>query len=604
MSISVSEATNLHHVDQVCDALATSAQVGFAAPEVLTVSLPNSHSMVTRSKDGIQKKKQFEEYHCYSAMVADQNFGEYAFYCGFTTVQEVVDIVEPATYKIASKHSEWLQAMQEEIDALQSQGTWSLVPNPGDKNIVGCKWVYRIKRNPDGTVARYKARLVAQGFSQQPGLDFEETFSPVVRHTTVRVVLAIAASQSWKLRQLDIKNAFLHGDLREEVFMQQPKGFVDPTMPTHVCRLHKSLYGLKQAPRAWNEKFMSFLPAIGFQPSHSDPSLFVRSHSSTIVILLLYVDDIILTGNSDEALRFVIDELGSVFDLKDMGLLRYFLGLEIDYHPTGLFIHQSKYAVDHLQKAAMASCKSCSTPCSPHVYLSPLDGVPLENPSFYRSIVGSLQYLTFTRPDLAYAVNTACQFIQQPTDVHMGAVKRILRYIQGTLHQGLFFSSGPMRLLAYSDADWGGDPSTRRSTTGFVVFLGSNAVSWQSKKQPIVSKSSTEAEYRALVHTAADLFWLRQVLLALQVYLPHSPIICCDNLSAIALSSNAVFHSRIKYLDIDYHFIREKVQQKDLTLQYVPSDEQIADILTKGLSPRLFFQHCANLHLSCGPAAN
>ncbi|CAL2235116.1 unnamed protein product [Prunus armeniaca] len=360
-----------------------------------------------------------------------------------------------------------LKAMKEEIDALHMQGTWFLVPNP---------------------VGRYKARLVAQGFSQEPGFDFGETFSPVVRHTTVRLVLSIAAMNQWKLRQLDVKNAFLHGDLEEE------------------------------APRAWNAKFTGYLPTLGFKSSHSDPSLFVQHTGNDIIILLLYVDDIIITGSSDQLIQRVVTDLS-----------------EISYNSSGdIFVSQTKYSKDLLHKAGMSSCRACATPCKPHTQVLQTDGEPLADPTMFRSLVGALQYLTFTRPDLAYAVNHVCQYMNNPTEVHYFLVKRILRYVQGTLEYGIIFTKGPWQLNAYSDADWAGDINTRRSTTGSVVFLGSNPISWQSKKQGSVSRSSTEAEYRALANTAADLSWIRQVLLDLKMFLPNAPLMYCDNLSALA----------------------------------------------------------------------
>ncbi|CAL9022249.1 unnamed protein product [Prunus brigantina] len=248
----------------------------------------NNHPMITRAKNGIVQNKQFPDYQGY-----------------FTCLHAIPVLDEPSSFKVASFSSEWRQAMKEEIDALHLQGTWLLVPNPGDKNLIGSKWVYKIKRNPDGTVGRYKARLVAQGFSQEPGFDFGETFSPVVRHTTVRLVFSIAAMNQWKLRQLDVKNAFLHGDLEEEVFMKQPPGFEDSNHPQFVCKLKKSLYGLKQAPRAWNAKFTGYLPTLGFKSSHSNPSLFVQHTGNDIIILLLYVDDIIITGSSDQLIQRV-----------------------------------------------------------------------------------------------------------------------------------------------------------------------------------------------------------------------------------------------------------------------------------------------------------
>ncbi|CAL9006084.1 unnamed protein product [Prunus brigantina] len=552
-------------------------------PSVPVESAPAgpSHSMLTRSKTGVVQKKDFSNYMCY------------------TSIHDTTSLDEPSSYRVASFSADWTRAMVEEISALQMQGTWVLVPPPANTNIVGSKWIYKLKRHSDGSISRYKARLVAQGFSQEAGFDYEETFSPVVRHATVRIILSLAAYNHWSLRQLDVKNAFLHGELEEEVYMKQPQGFADPLHPDYVCKLRKSLYGLKQAPRAWNAKFTGFLPALGFKMSHNDPSLFVKYSDSAIVVLLLYVDDIILTGSNPQVIQEVITELGSVFELKDMGTLTYFLGLQISYKSNGdIFVSQQKYATDLLAKSGMSSCKPCPTPLKPHTQILLTDGVPLKDPKQYRSIVGALQYLTFTRPDIAHSVNTVCQFMNNPTEHHFFLVKRILRYLQGTLSHGFTYSaSGPFLLSAYSDSDWAGDINTRRSTTGFVVYLGSNPVSWQSKKQGSVSRSSTEAEYKALANASADVVWIRQLLVDLHVYLSEPPILYCDNLSALALSSNPIYHSRIKHLDIDFHFIRERVQRRDFLVQYIPTDEQVADVLTKGLHGPVFSKHCTNLRL-------
>ncbi|CAL2245419.1 unnamed protein product [Prunus armeniaca] len=489
----------------------------------LSVPFGNTHPMQTRAKNGISKLKPFSDYQCYH-----------------TTIPVIAADDEPSSYRIAAQSPAWVKAMHEELEALQMQGTWSLVPCPSRKNIVGSKWIYKIKRNADGSIARYKARLVAQGFSQQQGLDFSETFSPVVRHTTVRLILSLAAMNKWSLGQLDVKNAFLHGDLEEEVYMRQPPGFEDSQHPEFVCRLAKSLYGLKQAPRALNAKF---------------------------------TDDIILTGSSPQLVQTIIDDLGVVFDMKDMGKLAYFLGLQVSYDSTGgIFVHQTKYAQELLNKAGMTNCKACPTPCKPHNQVLRTEGQPLTDPTLYRSLVGALQYLTFTRPDLSYSINTVCQYMTTPTEAHFDLVKRILRYIQGTIQYGIHFTTGPWHLQAYSDADWAGDLNTRRSTTGFVIFLGNNPISWQSKKQGSVSRSSTEAEYRALANTAADLAWIRQVLLDLKVCLPEPPTISCDNLSALALSSNPIYHSRIKHLDIDFHFVRERDPVGEVDIKDLPEE--------------------------------
>ncbi|CAL8994451.1 unnamed protein product [Prunus brigantina] len=396
----------------------------------------NCHPMQTRLKSGIVQKRQFLEFSCFATMLTS-----------------VIEPEAPTYFKAAAAQPEWQQAMLEEIQALQLQGTWNLVPPP-DKNIVGCRWIYKIKRNSDGTISRYKARLVAQGFSQEHGLDYDEIFSPVVRHTTVRLVLSLAAMFKWDLRQLDVKNAFLHGELQEEVYMRQPQGFTDSTYPNHVCKLQKSLYGLKQAPRAWNAKFTGYLPSLGFQSSHLDPSLFVRQNSTSVVILLLYVDDIIITGSDTQVVQSVIDSLGEVFDMKDIGRLTYFLGLEVHYQDNGdIFVNQAKYARDLFKKACMDTCKPCLTPIKPHQSVLKDEGTLLSDPTLYRSLVGALQYLTFTRPDIAFAVNTVCQFMNAPTDTHFALVKRILRYLQGTLQYGITFSTGSMLLSGYCDSD-------------------------------------------------------------------------------------------------------------------------------------------------------
>ncbi|XP_028948155.1 uncharacterized mitochondrial protein AtMg00810-like [Malus domestica] len=338
---------------------------------------------------------------------------------------------------------------------------------------------------------------------------------------------------------------------------------------------------------------------MGFTASVSDTSLFMKTDFADIIILLLYVDDIILTGSSSVKVQNVVQELSTVFDLKDLGRLTYFLGLQIQYKSNGdIFVHQAKYIKDLIHKSGMDSCKPAATPCKPHSQLLCSEGSLLADPSTYRSVVGSLQYLTFTRPDIAFAVNTVCQYMNSLTEIHFGDVKRILRYLQGTLHTGIVYSAASHpTLTAFSDSDWAAYLNTRRSVTGYVVYLGENPISWQSKKQTSVSRSSTEAEYKALAHTAADIAWVRQILRDLKCSVPQPPIIHCDNMSAIALSSNPVFHSRIKHLDTDYHFVRERVQRRDLEVLYIPTEEQTADILTKGLHSLSFLKHCYNLKL-------
>ncbi|BBH09384.1 transposable element gene [Prunus dulcis] len=437
---------------------------------------------------------------------------------------------------------------KEEIGALHAQGTWNLVPFAPHKNLVGCKWVYRIKKNADCSIARHKACLVAKGFSQEEGIDYYETFSLVL-------------------------------------YMTQPQGFESKHHPSDfVCRLKKSLYGLKQAPHAWNERFTSFLPSL-------DPSLFIQHSSLGTVVLLLYVDDIILTYSNSYLITSVISALTQEFNMKDLGQLTYFMGLQISYQSTGLFVSQTKYIKELFDRVDLQDSKPCPAPCLPYHKLLKDDGKPYSHPEQYRSIVSALQYLTFTRPDIAFSVNQACQFIHNPMEYHVVAVKRILRYLKGTIDFGIWFKHGLLHLHAYSDVNWAGDPNDCRYVSGFIVYLGSSPIFWASKKQHTVSSSSIEAEYRSLAVATAELAWIRQLFCDMQMPLHVPPLIHCDNISAIALSSNPGFHSRLKHLQINYYFVREQVIRGDLLVQHVSSANQFADILTKGLSILLFQHH-------------
>lgn len=361
-------------------------------------------------------------------------------------------------------------------------------------------------------------KLVAKGFSQEYGIDYEETFAPVARMTTVRTLLAVASIQCWKLHQLDVKNAFLHGDLHEEIYMTPPPGLSRP--PRYVCRLRKALYGLKQAPRAWFEKFRSTILQQGFFQSQHDSAMFVQSSSRGRVIILLYVDDMIITGDDLEGIDNIKQYLYIQFEMKDLGLLRYFLGIEVDYRSNGLFLSQVKYAFDILAHTGLTDNKTNDTPIELNLKLRPTDGTLLPDPTLYRQLVGSLNYLTITRPDISYAVHLVSQFMAAPRSCHFAAVLCILRYIKNTLHHGLLLSSSFTPIIrAFSDADWAGDPIDRHSTTGFCLFLGNSLISWKSKKQTVVARSSTEAEYRALAQTTSEIVWLRWLLADMGVHI-------------------------------------------------------------------------------------
>jgi len=381
----------------------------------------------------------------------------------------------PKTVRSALADPNWRCAMEEEFDALMANDTWTLVPRPAGTNLVIGKWIYRHKFHADGSLDRYKARWVLRGFTQRPGIDYDETFSPVVKPATVRTVLSLALSQDWPIHQLDVKNAFLHGTLSETVYCSQPTGFVDSAHPSHVCKLNKSLYGLKQAPRAWYSRFASHLLVLGFVEAKSDTSLFIYRRGTDTVYLLLYVDDIVLTASSPGLLRSTITALQSEFAMKDLGPLHHFLGIAVHRRSDGLFLSQHQYLLDVLERAGMSDCKPCSTPVDTHAKLSAMNGDLLSDATHYRSLTGALQYLTFTRPDISYAVQQVCLHMHAPRDSHLSVVKRIVRYLRGTSHHGLLLrSSSPSELVVYTDADWAGCPDTRKSTSGYAVFLGGN----------------------------------------------------------------------------------------------------------------------------------
>ena len=497
-------------------------------------------------------------------------------------------VLEPTCFSQAIKHVEWRDAMAAEFNALQVSGTWSLVPPQHSMNVLPNKWVFRIKRKSDGSIERYKARLVANGFHQQEGIDYAETFSPVVKHTTIRIVIALAIHFKWSIRQLDVQNAFLHGYISEEVYMRQPAGFIDNQFPHYVCKLHRSLYGLKQAPRAWFQCFSDYLLELGFIESLADYSLFTYNHNDVFLILLIYVDDILITGNSPDCVTKLILQLSKLFSMKDLGPLHYFLGIEVVHQGSQVYLTQSKYALDLLCRTKFQDVKPLSSPVAHGKRLSVHDVDILDDPSEYRSVVGALQYLTITRPDLAFAVNQVCQFMHRPTNSHWMAVKRILRFVKSTYDHGLVYSPGTLNLQAFSDADYAGDPDERRYTGGYCIYLGTNLISWSSKKHGGgISRSSTEAEYRQLALTASELSWLRALFRDLHVAL-SPPRLWCDNVSAISLASNPVFHSRTKHVEVDYHYIRDKVVRREISVGFVCSEDQLADIFTKGLHPKRF----------------
>ncbi|KAL4560332.1 hypothetical protein LXL04_032482 [Taraxacum kok-saghyz] len=492
-------------------------------------------------------------------------------------VPPLAEPLKPNTHNQALKDPLWRQAMDAEFNALLTNGTWELVPK-ANHHPIGCKWIFRIKRKPDGTIDKFKARLVAKGFLQQYGKDYFDTFSPVTKPVTIRTVLSIALSQNWPLRQLDVNNAFLHGTLNEEVFMEQPPGFIHPQFPSHVCKLKKSLYGLKQAPRAWYIELTTFLLSVGFRKSRADPSLFVYNHHNILAYLIVYVDDFVLTGP-----------------------LHHFLGVEVIPTKSGLFLSQHRHVQDLLTQFRMDGAKEVATPLNPSVTLSLHDGSANTDPTPYRKLVGSLQYLAFTRPDISFAVNKLSQFMHAPTDTHWQSLKRVLRYLKGTIYHGLYLTkNSSMDLSAFSDSDWGGVTTAGRSTTTYLVYLGPNIISWRSSRQKSVSRSSTEAEYKALANAAAEVTWVKNLLIDLGIKITKPPLLYCDNTGATYSCANPIYHSRMKHVALDYHFVREQVTDGSLRVRHVNSYDQLADALTKPLTRSPFQRLRSKIGVSDG----
>jgi len=560
-------------------------EVAAPAPpeEVATPSPPAPAPLrpVTRLQRGIQKKKIYTDGTVRYGMLASTG--------------------EPTDLADALQDKNWKHAMNSEYEALMRNKTWHLVPPQRGTNVIGCKWVYKIKRKSDGSLDRYKARLVAKGFKQRYGIDYEDTFSPVIKAATIRVILSLAVSCGWSLRQLDVQNAFLHGLLEEDVYMHQPPGFEDPNRPNYVCKLDKALYGLKQAPRAWYSRLSERLIQLGFKASKADTSLFFFSKGGITMFVLVYVDDIIVASSTEQATSALLRDLKEQFALKDLGELHYFLGIEVHKTSGGILLTQEKYASDLLKRVSMANCKPVNTPLSTSEKLSLYEGTPLgaQDTTRYRSIVGALQYLTLTRPDISFAVNKVCQFLHAPTTVHWEAVKRILRYIKQCTGLGVKIHRSVSTLVSvFSDADWAGCVDDRKSTGGFAVFLGTNLVSWSARKQPTVSRSSTEAEYKAIANATAEVMWIQTLLHEIGVKSPSAAKLWCDNLGATYLSSNPVFHARTKHIEVDYHFVRDRVKQKRLEIDFVSSKDQVADGFTKALPVRLIENFKINLNLT------
>lgn len=488
----------------------------------------------------------------------------------------------------AEDAQQWKIAMQKEYDSIMRNDTWILVPRPKDAKVVKSRWVLRIKDINN----LYKARFCAKGFTQRWGEDYDETYAPVAKYTSIRTLFALLAGRkNTKVHQMDVNTAFLNSDLDEVVYVEQPEGFVVPGKEDFVCLLRKALYGLKQSPRAWFQLIATVLVDFDFQQSESDPCIFVHKNANgECTYIALYVDDLIIAGDNEEDIVTIKQRLSERFDMKDLGIARRFLGMEIEYGKDGsIKIHQNRYIQQLLERHGMGDCNPAITPMDTSVKLSSItsEEAPADARE-YASIVGGLMFAAcVTRPDIMCSVSQLSQFLNNPSSKHMQAAKRVLRYLQGTPTLGITYRPPPLRLQGYSDADWAGDIDTRRSTTGYVVMLNNGAIAWKSRRQPTVALSTMESEYMALTEATKELKWIRTLLAELG-YSNNSKDepptdLFSDNQSAIALAKNPVSHARAKHIDLRHHFVREAIQDKVIWVQYIPTTEMTADSLTKAL---------------------
>ena len=505
---------------------------------------------------------------------------------------------DPMSYQHAVKgnnSAQWQEAMLEEQNWHLENGTWSLVELPEGKRALGCKWVYRTKCNADGSIERYKARLVVMGNFQRPGQDFFETFASTLRLSTIRTVLALAAIEDMELRSIDISYAFTNSDIDVEIYMKQPEGF-EQGGRNMVCRLNKSLYGLKQSPRLWGETLAKVFISMGFTKAYSDASLYIFDQDNIKVIVPVFVDDITLASKSGTQLDYFVTELGKRFKLRDLGPTTFLLGVEIHRNrpERKLWLSQRQYIVNKLEEFGMSDCKPVGTPMIPGSKLSSDQSPKSEDEKAqminvpYINAVGSLMYLaTVTRPDIAYTVGVLARFNSNPGHAHWMAVKHLFRYLKGTVDMKLEYGPddtiGSEMFVTYSDADHGGNKDNGKSTTGYMIKLGSGVVSWKSKLQPVVTRSTTEAEYIAGGAAGTEICWMQNVLKEMG-YTPSAPAtLYIDNQSAISVAKNPEHHGRMKHLDLAFYWLRDQVDMKKIVPVYLKTDDMPADLLTKAL---------------------
>ncbi|KAK2382392.1 hypothetical protein QL285_069931 [Trifolium repens] len=480
----------------------------------------------------------------------------------------------------------WQEAINDEMESLESNRTWHLVELPPGCKPIGCKWILKKKLKSDGTIDKYKARLVAKGFRQRENIDFFDTFSPVTRITSIRVLISVAAVYNLFIHQMDVKTAFLNGDLEEEIYMEQPEGFVIPRQEQKVCKLDKSLYGLKQAPKQWHIKFDSLMTSNEFKVNESDKCIYYKYENGICTIVCLYVDDLLIFGSNISAINAVKSLLSNNFDMKDLGEASVILGIKITRSKDGITLDQSHYVEKILKKYNYFDCKPACTPYDSSVKLFKNTGESVRQTE-YASIIGSLRYATdCTRPDIAYVVGLLCRFTSGPNNEHWEAIERVMRYLKRTMNLRLHYKRFPAVLEGYSDADWNTLSDDSKATSGYIFNIAGGAVSWKSKKQTILAQSTMESEMIALATASEEASWLRCLLSEIPLWEKPMPavLIHCDSTAAIDKIENRFYNGKKRQIRRKHNTVREMITKGALRVDHVRTDENLADPLTKGLA--------------------
>ncbi|KAK8950761.1 hypothetical protein KSP39_PZI003380 [Platanthera zijinensis] len=509
-----------------------------------------------------------------------KNFGE-----NFVTYHLEDD---PFSYQEAMRSRDslmWAEAIDDEMDSLLHNNSWHLVDLPKGAKVLGYKWVLKKKLHSDGSIARYKARLVAKGYKQQGGIDYFDVYSPVCHLSTIRILLALASIENFIVHQMDVKTAFLNGELDEEIYMAQPEGYVQKDQKDKVCKLDKSIYGLKQAPKMWHMKFDQVVKSLGFQSSLSDKCLYHRSLSNQTVIICLYVDDMLILGSNLAAVRDIKSTLAEAFDMKDLGPVDTLLGMKLRVDKGRVTLSQAHYIEQLLSTWGYDNCRPAETPFDHNVKLSPNEETSIDQVK-YSKIIGSLMYATScTRPDIAFSVSMLSRFTSNPGKEHWEALDRLLRYLRGTKDHALCYTGYPPTVEGHSDASWCSEAGNNKSTSGYIFTLGGAAITWKSKRQTCIALSSMEAELFALALAGEEADWIRNLILdiplsKLQV---NSLSLYCDNQAAVQVVKNALYNTKRRHVRLRHALLNYLKEQGIITLIDVRSKDNLADPLTKGM---------------------